>query len=119
RSLPLSKESLPPAQAHYFRWCGGWDSNPRRPSPQGPKPEAGAFQLPTAHLTWLWYPRVYALDRHSRLEISPAMTSIFLAWVRFSIFKPRSGNRVFSEEKKIDNLRNRRQGNYQMEPSLA
>src|SRR5690348_16427709 len=22
-------------------WCGGWDSNPRRPSPQGPKPTAG------------------------------------------------------------------------------
>ncbi len=22
-------------------WCGGWDSNPRRPSPQGPKPETG------------------------------------------------------------------------------
>src|SRR5437762_6554017 len=22
-------------------WCGGWDSNPRRPSPQGPKPRAG------------------------------------------------------------------------------
>src|SRR5204862_374015 len=21
--------------------CGGWDSNPRRPSPQGPKPRAG------------------------------------------------------------------------------
>jgi hypothetical protein len=24
-----------------FFWCGGWDSNPRRPSPQGPKPSAG------------------------------------------------------------------------------
>jgi len=24
-----------------FHWCGGWDSNPRRPSPQGPKPRAG------------------------------------------------------------------------------
>src|SRR5260370_13602154 len=23
-------------------WCGGWDSNPRRPSPQGPKPTAGS-----------------------------------------------------------------------------
>src|SRR5437762_14050946 len=22
-------------------WWGGWDSNPRRPSPQGPKPRAG------------------------------------------------------------------------------
>ena len=25
----------------FIGWCGGWDSNPRRPSPQGPKPEAG------------------------------------------------------------------------------
>src|SRR5467141_1321425 len=24
-----------------FVWCGGWDSNPRRPSPQGPKPWTG------------------------------------------------------------------------------
>jgi hypothetical protein len=20
-------------------WCGGWDSNPRRPTPSGPKPD--------------------------------------------------------------------------------
>src|SRR5712691_8998292 len=40
------------------KWCGGWDSNPRRPSPQGPKPKAGSRREPTAHLTWLWYPRV-------------------------------------------------------------
>ncbi len=43
-------------RSRNFLWCGGWDSNPRRPSPQGPKPRAGAIE-PTAHLTWLWYPR--------------------------------------------------------------
>ncbi len=60
-----SEGSASSAQQHClvikFIWCGGWDSNPRRPSPQGPKPQAGAFQLPTAHLTWLWYPRVMVL----------------------------------------------------------
>ncbi len=22
-----------------LQWCGGWDSNPRRPTPSGPKPD--------------------------------------------------------------------------------
>ncbi len=25
--------------AEGVRWCGGWDLNPRRPTPSGPKPD--------------------------------------------------------------------------------
>lgn len=35
-----------PTELTFFKfWCGEWDSNPRRPSPQGPKPCA-------FNLTW-------------------------------------------------------------------
>ncbi len=33
----------------FVSWCGGWDLNPRRPTPAGLKP---------APLTWLGHPRV-------------------------------------------------------------
>ena len=25
--------------AEPLKWCGGWDSNPRRPTPSGPQPD--------------------------------------------------------------------------------
>ena len=32
------------------RWCGGWDLNPRRPTPSGPKPDPfGQARAPPRH----------------------------------------------------------------------
>src|SRR5436853_5098604 len=40
QGISKTKKLLHTLQARTV-WCGGWDSNPRRPSPQGPKPRAG------------------------------------------------------------------------------
>src|SRR5438309_8963598 len=41
-----------------YRWCGGWDSNPRTPTGQGPKPCAFKRCDPSSRsLTWLGNPR--------------------------------------------------------------
>ncbi len=33
-----------------IRWCGGWDSNPRRPTPSGPEPDPfGQARAPPHH----------------------------------------------------------------------
>ncbi len=44
-----------------FPWCGGWDLNPRRPTPSGPQPDPfGQARAPP--LQWLHMPRGWALN---------------------------------------------------------
>ncbi len=33
-----------------LRWCGGWDSNPRRPTPSGPQPDPFDLARAPPHL---------------------------------------------------------------------
>ncbi len=42
------------------RWCGGWDLNPRRPTPSGPEPDPfGQARAPPRALREGWF-----LSRH-------------------------------------------------------
>jgi hypothetical protein len=38
-SLKKILESYMKGDGKNFPWCGGWDLNPRRPTPSGPKPD--------------------------------------------------------------------------------
>ncbi len=38
-SLPVDEAIKLILSCKQMKWCGGWDSNPRRPTPSGPQPD--------------------------------------------------------------------------------
>ena len=51
-------KSLGPCEAierlleHVGGWCGGWDLNPRRPTPSGPEPDPFVLARAPPHIIW-------------------------------------------------------------------
>ena len=71
-------------------WCGGWDLNPRRPTPSGPKPEP-AKSSNLLGVEW-FYPSQRASEdavisgktdaRQNCLELSQSLLEEFASWLR-------------------------------------
>jgi len=71
-------------------WCGGWDLNPRRPTPSGPKPEP-AKSSNLLGVEW-FYPSQAGSEekpisgktdaRQNCLELSQSLLEEFVSWLR-------------------------------------